>query len=122
MTRRKLPLLLCNAALAIACAIAGIARCSSKRSGLLAVEFTYSQNGTRTSLYEGFLTPMTLTHNPELLYVGPAFSMLALRSQRDRQRGMNSPTRPFNGRQALIVCRTAEFSLQRTFPKIRRNS
>jgi hypothetical protein len=56
MTRRKLPLLLCIAALAVACAIVGIFRCSSERSGLLTVEFTYSQNGTHASIYEGFLT------------------------------------------------------------------
>jgi hypothetical protein len=65
----------------------------------------------------------TLTLNPELLYVCARYSVLAFSPKCSRQKAHELFHPSTFGRQALIVCSTAEFSLQSTFhSNFRRNS
>ena len=72
---------------------------------------------------QGFIANSVLTLNSELLYVCSRSLALELRSQHARLRTPDFSHPSTFGRQALIVCSTAEFSRQKVyFPNLRRNS
>ena len=80
------------------------------------------QNGTHMADLMRLYLTFGLTLNSELLYVCARFSVLALCPQRARQRAPEFSHPSTFGRQALIVCSTAEFSVKVHSKILRRNS